>query len=467
MTLKVQKPWSRKFDGSSDVAIVALCWAPAALFSLLMLPWMYKVVLVAGAGGFLWYHGGVRPLRTSDQIPRVTHAFHFDHQWNADLHNLQGVSLGPWVELLSKRWRYIDWEVYWFRVLYVSGMAVLNSVLGAVEHVLYSGDFERTELNESPIFILGHPRTGTTHLHNLLSQDKEGFIFPSTLQCGFPNGMTVLHNHQRRLAGFLKDTRPMDNMALGLEMPQEDELALMHLSGGASPYMPMNFMTCEPEFRQYFNFEEASEQDTNRWVEALFYFLRKVTFVNDYFGKSNPPAQGQGRRLVIKSPCHVSRARLFHQLFPKAQFVYIHRHPYAVWKSAANMAQKTYWYFYFAKPSDEAITEFILKQYEVLFEDYLKAKESIPSDQFYEIKYQDLSEDCLGTLEKLYKHFGWTTWDSSAKANIQRYLGTLKAFKKNKFVPIPEPMRAYVYERWKPSFEAFGYSVEHGSADEL
>ena len=42
------------------------------------------------------------------------------------------------------------------------------------------------ELNDEPVFVLGHPRTGTTHLHNLLSKDPR-FAYANTFQVGFPS----------------------------------------------------------------------------------------------------------------------------------------------------------------------------------------------------------------------------------------------------------------------------------------
>jgi hypothetical protein len=40
---------------------------------------------------------------------------------------------------------------------------------------------------------------------------------------------------------------------------------------------------------------------------------------------------------LLKSPVHTARVELLLQLFPKAQFIYIHRDPYTVFKSAVHM----------------------------------------------------------------------------------------------------------------------------------
>jgi len=57
------------------------------------------------------------------------------------------------------------------------------------------------------------------------------------------------------------------------------------------------------------------------------YFIRKVQLF-----------RGTEKRLLLKSPVHTARIKLLLKLFPDAQFVYIHRNPYDVFRSAVNMA---------------------------------------------------------------------------------------------------------------------------------
>jgi len=45
------------------------------------------------------------------------------------------------------------------------------------------------------------------------------------------------------------------------------------------------------------------------------------------------------------------------------------RHRYTVFKSAANMADSTYWYTYLSTPSDEDVNDFILEQFKTLHEE--------------------------------------------------------------------------------------------------
>ena len=56
---------------------------------------------------------------------------------------------------------------------------------------------------------------------------------------------------------------------------------------------------------------------------------------------------------MLKSPVHTARVELLLRLFPDAQFVYIHRHPETIYRSACHMADTTYGHMYLATPTDE------------------------------------------------------------------------------------------------------------------
>ena len=147
-------------------------------------------------------------------------------------------------------------------------------------------------------------------------------------------------------------TRPMDNLALAWDTPQEDELAVNQLSGGASPYMPLMFMKREKSFRKYYTLREASEAELKRWKDAFMYFAKKLQLASG----------GAHKRLLLRSPVHTARVFLLHSMFPNAQFIFIHRHPYEVFQSAVHMADAYYWQCYFQLPTAEEVEEFILFQ---------------------------------------------------------------------------------------------------------
>lgn len=81
------------------------------------------------------------------------------------------------------------------------------------------------------------------------------------------------------------------------------------------------------------------------------------------------------------------------QLFPKAQFVYMHRDPVDVFVSAANMADTTYWYSYLNVPTDDEVIDFIVTQYRLLMSHYLRDRVSVPKGNLVEVSFEELTND--------------------------------------------------------------------------
>ncbi len=67
---------------------------------------------------------------------------------------------------------------------------------------MFRRDVRTTALTEPPIFIIGHWRTGTTLLHELLIQD-ERFGYPTTYECFAPNHFLLSEELVRTFLWFL------------------------------------------------------------------------------------------------------------------------------------------------------------------------------------------------------------------------------------------------------------------------
>ncbi len=119
----------------------------------------------------------------------------------------------------------IEWRTYWLRLVFITFLAVFNTFLALLDWLFYRKEIETAAINPRPIFILGHPRTGTTLIHNLLSLN-ENFAYANTFKTGFPSSFLTLERWSFLLSPILDKTRPMDNMALSFDTPLEDELAV-------------------------------------------------------------------------------------------------------------------------------------------------------------------------------------------------------------------------------------------------
>ena len=149
-----------------------------------------------------------------------------------------GMRFGHWLKLLRSGGFDITLNCM-PRILGVTALTPFNSGFHYLSRAIYGRAVERTEV-EPPVFIIGHWRTGTTFLHELLSSNP-AHGFPTTYQCFFPNSFLLTEKIVGALSGlFLPGTRPSDNMTLGFDRPQEEEFALANLGMG-TPYLSLAF----------------------------------------------------------------------------------------------------------------------------------------------------------------------------------------------------------------------------------
>ena len=88
--------------------------------------------------------------------------------------------------------------------------------------------------------MIGHWRSGTTLLHELLVRDPR-HTYPDTYACFAPNHFLVSGWWMKPcLKVLLPSQRPIDNMPAGWDHPQEDEFALCNM-GVPSPYLTIIF----------------------------------------------------------------------------------------------------------------------------------------------------------------------------------------------------------------------------------
>ena len=117
--------------------------------------------------------------------------------------------------------------------------------MGTVQQLLYGRRSTDTQIKNPPVFIIGHWRSGTTYLHELMCLD-ERFASPTTINASRRTTACSRNGWMNTLGSWLlPKQRPMDNMAAGWDRPQEDEFALLTL-GGADALLRMAFPNNPP-----------------------------------------------------------------------------------------------------------------------------------------------------------------------------------------------------------------------------
>jgi omega-hydroxy-beta-dihydromenaquinone-9 sulfotransferase len=352
-----------------------------------------------------------------------------------------GMTTGVWLRLVGRnRFRISFLRLGLFCT--VTTVSLINTFLWLVQKLIFGRRIERIPLKHAPIFIVGHWRSGTTYLHELMVLDDR-FSYPTTYQCFAPSHFLVSNWFVTHFMNFLLPSkRPMDNMATGWRLPQEDEFALCNLGLG-SPYFTMAFPNQPPQGEEYLDLKELSDAERERWKEVMLSFLKHVA----YHQPDKP--------IVLKSPPHTARVRTLLELFPQAKFVHIVRDPYVVFLSTVRLWRSLYQVQGLQIDDGHDVSEHVLAAFERMYRSLEEDRELLPPSQFYEVRYEDLVRDPVGQLQSMYEQLNLGDFEH-VRPNLAAQVQRSKDYKTNKY-EISDDAKQLVDDRWGDFARRYGY----------
>jgi omega-hydroxy-beta-dihydromenaquinone-9 sulfotransferase len=351
-----------------------------------------------------------------------------------------GMTLADWLALLHENQFGVE-RHYWFRAASISFNSLANSAFRQIEDAALLPMVQNISV-PAPLFILGHGCSGTTYLYNLLAMDQR-FSYPNVYEVYYPHTFLCTELlFSRLLAFFLPKKRPQNNVALAIDMPAEDEVA-MCIATCRSPFMRYVFPEKAEYYDRYYTFRTVSEAEKKHWEGAFSLFLKKLTWK---YG---------GRPLVLKSPPHTARIRLLLEMFPNARFVHIHRNPYKVFQSTKHLDPMTFRAFTLQQPERD-VDQRILRIYKQMYEAFFADRPLVPHGQFHEIRFEDLEADPVGQLREMYRALDLPSFEAF-QPQLQNYVASLGEYRKNEFPTVTPRLRQRIYRKWHRCFEEWGY----------
>ena len=354
---------------------------------------------------------------------------------------IQGMTLSRLVQVLARNHFEVDTACLG-RLAHLIVLAVFNSIYGGCETLFNGRDIGSVAIEQPPLFVIGHWRSGTTHLHNLLSCD-ENLACPTAYQALFPHHF-IFSQVGGVLFNFLAPPkRPMDNVAFSSDTPHEEEFALA-AACGVSPYMRVLFPRSGDPGYSELNPDLIPPEALQSWKDSLVLFVKKLTL-------------SEGGRVALKSPPHLGRVRTLLEVFPDAQFIHILRDPYTVYPSTHKLWRDTFRRCHLQVPDPELVDEIILSWYAELFSLFERDRPFIPKGALHEMKFEDLERAPLETLESAYESLGLSGF-VSFRHRVSAYLSSISDYRKNEF-SLEEASRQKVAHRWRDTFERYGYPL--------
>ncbi|MBE3136359.1 MAG: sulfotransferase [Thermoplasmata archaeon] len=330
------------------------------------------------------------------------------------------------------------------RFMYSTTVSSVMAPFRALERKKFDKKIVNTTIPLHPFFILGHWRSGTTYLHNMLSLDRNLGYF-TTFQAYLPGVFLANEKLFKPLvASSIPETRPMDNVSMHADFPQEDQYAV----GAFSPYSYYHGW-CFPKNMDFYNrfvlMDDVSDFDIQRWKDVYLYLLKKVTL-----------AVG-GKRLVLKNQDNTAKVKLLLEMFPDAKFVLIQRDPYDLYYSMLKFMRMVIpLYCVQNPPLFDAVEDSMTDLYAKMFRKYLKERSLIPKGNLIEVKYEDFIREPMEIIQHIYSELNLDGFAAS-RAAFDTYLKSQKSLNGESYT-VSDEAREKIDKRWGFIREAFNYS---------
>jgi hypothetical protein len=344
--------------------------------------------------------------------------------------------------LLKQNKFYVS-PVYYPRFFYSLFLSSALSPFRFNERRKFDDIINSTDIEHDPLFLIGHWRGGTTYLHYLLKIDKQ-FGFFSTFDTYIPSIFLSGEKYLKIIvANSIPDKRPMDDVIMDADLPNEDEYAI----GGVSVYSYYHGW-CFPRNMDFYNryvwLDDVSDSVIKDFKNNYLYMLRKSTL------KCN------GRRLLLKNPSNTARIKILHEMFPDAKFVHIHRNPYYQILSMIKFMRLVIPLYCVQKPpSFNVVEKSLLDMYEHMYRKFFVEKKLIPKENFIEICYEDFIMNPLSDVDRIYSELGLDGFDENKKS-FNAYILSQVDFKTDKYT-LTDEFKDKIYNRLDFVFKEFNY----------
>ena len=243
----------------------------------------------------------------------------------------------------------------------------------------------------APIIVIGLPRSGTTHLVNLIAADTRLRSLPyweSLEPCPLPGDGPDRNGIDPRFARCQRDYEAQRQMAPMLRAMHhqypaaiEEEIELQDLDFSA---YTLEFHARVPQWRDFYLSLDQREH---------YAYTKKVLQVLTYLRGPN--------RWVLKSPQHLEQIPALLATFPDATFAVTHRDPVSVLQSAITMlaygdrVRR-------AAIEPEALAAYWVDRIDRLLHACVRDRDLLPPERSIDVTFHEFMADDVTMVERIY-----------------------------------------------------------------
>lgn len=332
---------------------------------------------------------------------------------------------------------------YILRFLSLIPNSILVEIFILVEKIKYGKKVKKTCIEKPPVFIIGHWRSGTTLLQQLIYIDNQ-FTAPTVVQVVTPEHFLFSTKYWVPiLNALMPKKRPMDEIEMRALVPFEDEWALLRM-GSETPLIRIFFPSSEVKFISGTGDFIPEGEKLTTWKKNLMIFSKKITYLTH-------------KQIVFKNPFHTPRITVIAEMFPGARFIHIVRHPFKIvpssiytWNIVSSQnALKSGW----KSPSVEETADIVKEFWHSVNENKGKLK----SNEFAEVRYEDLENNPVRELKRIYEKLE-LQFTPEFEAGIIQFMEEKKNYKKNVFT-LSDEEKTTISIRLRDYFKTYNYEI--------
>jgi len=255
-----------------------------------------------------------------------------------------------------------------------------------------------------PIFVTGVPRSGSTFLHELLSQDPANraprvweVMYPLRNAQGVSGSASMQVWRAEISLWWFRRLAPLADAVYPMRARTPHECVAIHSYTLLSQEFVSSFNV--PTYETFLDAADLSS--TYAWQKNFLQYLQ---------------AGGPAPRWVLKSPDHVRSLEALWQVFPDAYIIQTHRHPLEALVSSSHLTEVLRGVF--SRPQNRR--EIGRREAEVMADNMnriMRFRDAHPelADRFIDVHYQELIADPVATLRRVYRKVGMTLTDETAQ----------------------------------------------------
>jgi len=275
------------------------------------------------------------------------------------------------------------------------------------EIIIYERKIRKLPLDKI-IFVIGHWRSGTTHLQHLLSLD-ENHTTSSVYQFLFADNFILTEKWLKPPLNFLcrifKIPYSFQRMPLDLNLPGELESAMcgfcsLH-SYAWGHIFPKNCMYWMNKY-----LFDPKKNNLENWLDDYEFLIKKFCYASG------------GKIMIVKSPGDTARILALSKRFPNSKFIHISRNKKEVITSTSYFWEVIQKEISFQKINQEEINQIIDSTYEDLIKKFNDQKHKV-HNRLIEIEFEKLIKNPIEEISKIYSIYDLGTPDIQ---NIERLI---------------------------------------------